>query len=86
MWYNIIKERKVLKMRKPRLSDNTIKKLMNGMYVKAQNCQYSLESEWNDELFTYEEVLYRIDTKTGYIDRYVLTAPEGLWAFSNERS
>jgi hypothetical protein len=72
-------------MRKPRLSRNTIEKLMNGMRVENQNQQYSIETEWNEDLNTYEDVLYRINIHTGYIDRYVLKAPEGLWAYLNEK-
>lgn len=73
-------------MKKPRLSRKTIEKLMNGLYVKSQKYQYNIETEWNDDLNTYEEVLYRIDIETGYIDRYVLKAPEGIWAFLKEMS
>lgn len=73
-------------MKKPRLSRKTIEKLMNGMYVKSKSYQYNIETEWNDELNTYEEVLYRINIETDYIDRYVLTAPEGIWEFLKEMS
>lgn len=71
-------------MRKPRLSKENCKKLMNGEYVESKNHQFNVESEWNEELATYEDVLYRVDIHTGDIDRFVLTAPKGIWAF--ERS
>lgn len=68
-------------MRKPRFNRKTIEKLMDGIYIKNKKCQFNVESEWNEDLKAYEDVLYRIDNNTGYIDRYVLTAPEGLWAY-----
>lgn len=81
--YNLINGRKVFKMRKPRFSKNTIEKLMNGLYVESKNNAFSIESEWNEELKTYEDVLYRVNKQTGDTDRFVLTAPEGIWAFEN---
>ena len=68
-------------MRKPRFKENTIRKLMNGQYVENKNHAFSVESEWNEELNAYEDVLYRIDKNTGDADRFVLTAPEGIWKF-----
>lgn len=68
-------------MRKPRFSKNTIEKLMNGLYVENQNYQFSMASEWNEELNGYEDVLYRVNAQTDNVDRFVLTAPKGLWAF-----
>lgn len=72
-------------MRKPRFSRDTIEKLMNGLRVESKNHQFDVESEWNEEQGNYEDVLYRINKHTGYIDRFVLTAPEGLWAFSRKK-
>lgn len=43
MWYNIIKERQVIKMRKPRLSDNTLAKLEIYGYAKAGKNDYELK-------------------------------------------
>lgn len=71
-------------MRKPRFRKNTIEKLMNGLYVESKNHQFNVESEWNEELNAYEDVLYRVNIHTGDVDRFVLTAPEGLWAFEKE--
>lgn len=68
-------------MRKPRFSKNSIEKLMSGEYVENKNYQFNVESEWNEELNAYEDVLYRVNTHTGDVDRFVLTAPKGLWAF-----
>lgn len=68
-------------MRKPRFSRNTIEKLMNGLYVKSKNYQFNVESEWNEKLNAYEDVLYRVNINTEDTDRLVLTAPEGLWAY-----
>lgn len=70
-----------MKMRKPKLSRSTIEKLMNGLYVKNKNHQFNVEAEWNEELNAYEDVLYRVNIHTENVDRFVLTAPEGLWAF-----
>ncbi len=68
-------------MRKPRFSRNTIEKLMNGLTVESKNHQFNVESEWNEELNAYEDVLYRVNIHTGDVDRFVLTAPKGLWEF-----
>lgn len=68
-------------MKKPRFSKNTIEKLMNGLSVKNKKYQFNVESEWNKELNAYEDVLYRVNIQTGDVNRFVLTAPEGLWAF-----
>lgn len=71
----------MLKMKKPRFSKSTIEKLMNGLYVESKNHQFSVESKWNEELNAYEDVLYRVNIHTGDVDEFVLTAPEGLWAY-----
>ena len=71
-------------MRKPKLSKTTCKKLMNGEYFKSKDHQFNVESEWNEELGAYQDILYRMNIHTGNIDRFVLTAPEGLWAYSKK--
>lgn len=72
-------------MRKPRLSETTCKKLMNGEYFESKDHQFNVESEWSKELSAYQDVLYRMNIHTGEVDRFVLTAPEGLWAFSKRK-
>lgn len=42
MWYNIIKERQVIKMRKPRLNENTIAKLEIYGQAKSGKNYYEL--------------------------------------------
>lgn len=59
MWYNIIRERKVLKMRKPRLSRETINKLMAGETVVKGIYEYSVGKKWNEKLNRFEETLFR---------------------------
>ena len=72
-------------MKKPRLSENNCKKLMDGEYVKSKNHQFNVETEWDEELGEYQDVLYRTNIHTGDVDRFVLTAPEGIWAFSKRK-
>lgn len=79
MWYNIIKERKAFKMRKPRLSKSTIEKLYNGETVNSGKYEYEVKTEWDDELNRYVEKLYRWDESNGYEVWKVDTW--GLWEF-----
>ena len=72
-------------MRKPRLSKMTCEKLMNGEYVESKDHQFNIETEWNEELGTYEDVLYRVNIHTGDADRFVLKAPEGIWEFQKTK-
>lgn len=73
-------------MRKPRLSETTCKKLMNGEYFESKNHQFYVESEWNKETSAYQDVLYRMNIHTGKTDRFVPNATEGIWAFSKKKS
>lgn len=66
MWYNIIKERKVLKMRKPRLSERTIEKLFHGEVAKIGKYEYATSVRWNAELQTFEDILTRWDEDNNY--------------------
>lgn len=79
MWYNIIKERKVLKMRKPRLSETTIKKLYNGETATSGKYEYEFKTEYDDDYNAYGDYLYRWDEENNY-ERWEVPA-EGLWAF-----
>mgnify|MGYP006934515217 CR=1 FL=1 len=82
MWYNIIRERKVLKMRKlrkPRLSKATIKKLYNGEKVESGKYIYEYKSEWDYNLNAYVDSLYRWDENDDY-EMWDL-GTQGLWEF-----
>nr|DAW99126.1 MAG TPA: hypothetical protein [Microviridae sp.] len=68
-------------MRKPRLSKRTIKWLLKGEYVESKDHQFNIETRWNEEQGTYEDVLYRVNIHTGDVDQFTLTAPEGIWKF-----
>lgn len=61
VWYNIIKERKVLKMRKPRLSKSTIERLYNAEKVKSGKYEYEVRTEWSDDYSTHRDFLCRWD-------------------------
>lgn len=71
-------------MRKPRLSERTCKWLLKGEYVESKDHQFNIETRWNEEHGTYEDVLCRVNIHTGDVDEFVLTAPEGIWAFSKK--
>ena len=79
MWYNIIKERKVLKMRKPKLSEKTIKELYNKGEAYSKNYEYEVTGEWNEDLNAYEDYLYRWDKEYNH-EKWLIPA-EGIWAF-----
>lgn len=69
MWYNIIKERQVIKMRKPRLNENTIAKLEIYGQAKSGKNYYELidyiEADGN-----CNTTLERTDLKTGEIETF----------------
>ena len=44
MWYNIIKERKATKMKKPKLNENTVKKIETFGYAECGNNYYELKN------------------------------------------
>ena len=69
MWYNIIKERQVIKMRKPRLNENTIGTL--EIYGKAQigKNYYELKDYIDADRHRYTE-LERTNLKTGDIQTF----------------
>lgn len=83
MWYNIIRERKVLKMRKPRLSRNTIEALFREGKVRTSKYEYEMTQDWNDELNTYIEKLTRWDKNNNY-EEWEIPENEGIWAFEEE--
>ena len=53
--------------RKPRLDEETIKKLMYGETVTKGIYEYSLERKWNEKLNRFDETLFRWN---GAIDEY----------------
>jgi hypothetical protein len=69
VWYNIIKERQVIKMRKPRLNENTIAKL--EIYGQAESGKnYYQLIDYIDEAGHCCTKLERTDLKTGDIQTF----------------
>lgn len=66
-------------MRKPRLSKTTIEKLYNGETVNSGKYVYEYKQEWDDELNTYVDKLYRWDENNNY--EVWCTGTWGLWQF-----
>ena len=64
MWYNIIKERQAIKMRKPRLNENTMKKLEIFGYAECGNNYYELK-DYIDAEEKYCTVLEWTNLRTG---------------------
>jgi hypothetical protein len=79
MWYNIIKERKVLKIRKPRLSKRTIETLYNEGKAYSGKYEYEITRDWSDKYNNYVENLTRWDEDNNYKEWEI--PPEGIWAF-----
>ena len=46
-------------MRKPRLTKETINRLMNGETVVKGIYEYSVDKKWNEKLNKFEETLFR---------------------------
>lgn len=67
-------------MRKPRLSKETIKKLMNGETVTKGNYEYSLDREWNEKLNRFDEALFRWSSVIEEYEYWIL-GPKGLYEF-----
>lgn len=55
-------------MRKPRLSKNTIKKLLQGEAVESGKYEYETRTEWNEELGAYESFLTRWDENNNCVE------------------
>lgn len=66
--------------RNPRLSEDTIKKLMNGETVKKGIYEYSLDEAWNEKLQRREETLLRWNDAIGDYECWILGA-KGLYEF-----
>lgn len=69
MWYNIIKERQVIKMRKPRLNENTMAKLEIYGHAECGKYYYELADYIDKEGNRYTE-LERTNLKTGDIETF----------------
>ena len=69
MWYNIIKERQVIKMRKPRLNENTMTKLEIYGCAKCGKNYYEL-IDYIDAEGNYNTTLERTDLRTGDMDAF----------------
>lgn len=69
MWYNIIKERQVIKMRKPRLNENTMAKLEIYGRAECGKYYYELVDYIDKEGNRYTE-LERTNLKTGDIETF----------------
>lgn len=66
--------------RKPRLSSDTIRKLMNYETVKRGIYEYSLDKTWNGKLQRFDEELLRWNDVIGEYEYWVL-GPKGLYEF-----
>ena len=69
MWYNIIKERQVIKMRKPRLNENTLAKLEIYGQAKSGKNYYEL-IDYIDEAGHCDTKLEWTDLETGDIQTF----------------
>lgn len=69
MWYNIIKERQGIKMRKPRLNENTMTKLEIYGQAKSGKYYYELIDYIDKEGNRYTE-LERTNVITGDIETF----------------
>lgn len=66
--------------RKPKLSRETINRLMHGETVKKGIYEYSVEQQWNEELNSKEEMLLRWNKAIKDYKCWVIGA-KGLYEF-----
>lgn len=66
-------------MRKPRLSEKTIRKLYEEGKAYSGKYEYELRTEWNEGYKGYVEYLHRWDEDNNY-ECWEVPA-EGIWAF-----
>ena len=72
----------MLKMRKPRLSKNTIETLFREGRAHSGKYEYEVTQNWDDEINTYVEKMTRWD-KDNNCDEWEVPI-EGIWAFEKE--
>lgn len=70
--------------RKPRLSRETINRLMNDETVTKGIYEYSVDRTWNEKLQRFDEALLRWNNAIGEYECWIL-GPEGLYEFELER-
>ena len=78
----MVKERKVLKMRKPRLSKKTIETLFHEGKARHGKYEYELTRDWNSKLNTFVDNLTRWDEDNNYGEWEI--PAEGIWAFERK--
>lgn len=66
-------------MRKPRLSEKTIRKLYDEGKAYSGKFEYDLVTEWNEECNGYSDYLYCWDEECNY--KKWLVPAQGLWTF-----
>lgn len=71
--------------RRPRLSKETINRLMNGETVTKGIYEYSVDQQWNEELNRREETLTRWDNDIGDYECWVL-GWKGLYEFEVDKN
>lgn len=71
--------------RKPRLSKETIKKLMHGETVKKGIYEYSTDITWNEKLEQYDEALFRWNDAIGEYECWI-TGAKGLYEFEVDKN
>lgn len=71
--------------RKPRLSKNTIRKLMDGETVIKGIYEYSLDKAWNEKRQRFDEVLLRWNDAIEEYEYWIL-GPKGLYEFEVDKN
>lgn len=69
----------MLKIRKPKLSEKTIRTIYNEGKAYSGKYEYEIAQEWNYELNAYVEYLTRWDENGDYKEWEI--PAEGIWAF-----
>lgn len=71
--------------RKPRLSKDTIRKLMDGKTVTKGIYEYSLDKTWNEKLQRFDEALLRWNDAIEEYECWGLGS-KGLYEFEVDRN
>lgn len=71
--------------RKPRLSKDTIRKLMDGKTVIKGIYEYSLDKAWNEKIQRFDEALLRWNDTIGEYEYWILGS-KGLYEFEVDKN
>ena len=72
-------------MRKPRLSKETINKLVHGETVTKGIYEYSVDRKWNEDLNRYDDTLFRWNDAIGDYECWIL-GWRGLYEFEVDKN